>query len=131
MWGGAGLLLLIRTVGLVETSLHGMALLGATCVGGALFFHTVFQRVARRHIRRMEEMHHEQPCAFSFLDWRGYGIMALMIGGGILLRISGAFPGPWIGALYGIMGTALALASVQFFKAGLQERSSRQPYTPA
>lgn len=49
-----------------------------------------------------------------FFDTKGYIIMAIMMGGGIALRMSGALPDWFIAFFYTGLGLALLLAGISF-----------------
>jgi hypothetical protein len=86
--------------------------------GGVAFYYLLFVHIPERHIRRLHSMRMEAPCAFSFLDWRGYGIMAVMITLGIALRLSGLVSQQMLGTLYVGMGVPLLLSAIRFGRAG-------------
>jgi hypothetical protein len=114
-WLIAGMILLYRG----ELTLHGDPLFTAVGVAaGLVFFRFVFLRISTKHITRMRAVEHERPCMFSFLDWRGYALMTIMISGGILLRTSGLLPPPVIGTFFLCMATPLLLSSIRFAAAG-------------
>jgi hypothetical protein len=117
-WLTAGSILLYRG----EQALGGDIMLTLCGVGGGLvFFRFLFQRITGRHIKRIRSIVHARPCLFSFLDWRGYGLMTLMISGGILVRTSGVVPPLLLGALSVGMGTPLVISSLRFAGAGLRD----------
>lgn len=125
-WGGAGVLLWFRGLQVVEEMDERHTLmLSLAIVIGIVFFRVVLLRVSRRHIHRVATTTRERPCVFSFLDWRGYGLMGVMITGGVLLRVSGVVPPPFLGVMYVAMGTALLLAAGRFLAAGLRFAATR------
>ena len=65
-------------------------------------------------------MPHERPCMFSFLDWRGYGMMAAMITLGIPLRTTGVIPPFLLAPLYLMMSVALLASSFRFAAVGVR-----------
>lgn len=121
-WTVSGAILLYRG----GESLHGnLALFVCGIAAGLLFFRFLFQRIARRHILRIGSLSQQRPCCFSFLDWRGYGLTAVMISGGVLVRTAGILPLPVMGTLYVGMGTPLLLAAVRFASSGIGHRDLR------
>jgi len=86
---------------------------------GGVFYRLLFARIPERHIHRFHSMPHPTPCLFSFLDWRGYGLMVVMIAIGVLLRTSGILAAPIVGAIYVAMGVPLFLSSLRFTRAGI------------
>lgn len=126
VWGIAGLILCIR--GWIAMSLGSPTVLPlADGAAGALFYYFMFARIPRKHIQRISAIPHRLPCAFSFLDWRGYAIMALMITLGITLRISGIIPPSILGSVYIVMGVALLLSSARFVATGTQRQEADRP----
>jgi hypothetical protein len=119
-WLAAGSMLLYRG----GQSLHGDLLLFAGgMAAGLLFFRFLFIRIATRHIVRIRSIAHPRPCLFSFLDWRGYGLMAAMISGGIQVRTSGILSLPILGTLYVGMGTPLVLSAIRFATGGINHQT--------
>ena len=123
VWGLAGVILCVR--GWTAMAQDSPAVLPlADGVAGALFYYFMFVRIPKKHIQRIAAIPHRLPCAFSFLDWRGYAIMALMIALGITLRKSGIIPPHILGSVYIVMGVALLLSSVRFVATGVKRREA-------
>lgn len=122
LWGAAGIVLDARGVSIIIDGDASGLWFGATLgvAGGWLFYKLLFIRISGKHIKRIGSIPYAKPCAFSFLDWRGYFIMALMITLGVTLRTTGIIPPSVLGPLYIIMGTALLLAAVRFVSAGFR-----------
>ncbi len=119
VWAFAGGMLLARGYGYdMETTPPHPLLLMAGVVGGILFFRLLFQHISARHIARILTLKPERPCLFSFLSWRSYMLMIIMVGGGIGLRTSGIVPQRDLGALYVAMGLPLLASSARFFYRG-------------
>ncbi len=119
VWGIAGGILCTRGwTALVPTS--SAALPFADGAAGALFYYLMFARIPKKHIQRIASITHPFPCAFSFLDWRGYIVMATMITLGISLRLSGLLSPRILGTVYIVMGVALLLAAIRFAAAGMK-----------
>jgi len=113
------------TAGGVLVFRGGQALTDNTAVvagglaAGLLFFRYLFVRISERNIAHIRGLAHERPCVFSFIGWRGYSTMLVMITAGISLRSSGLLPPVALGVLSLIMGTPLLLSSVRLLRAGL------------
>jgi hypothetical protein len=86
-------------------------------VGGLFFFRGMFLRISGKHILRIQTMQNERPCLFSFFNLRSYGIMAVMITGGVLLRISHLLSNQYLSLFYLFMSIPLLLSSVRFIRA--------------
>jgi hypothetical protein len=63
----------------------------------------------------------EKRCIFSFMPWKSYLIIPVMIALGLLLRHS-AIPKPYLAILYIGMGLALLLSSLRYFLQALKGR---------
>lgn len=70
-------------------------------------------RIANKNIKRIDVIEHK-TCLFSFIRWKGYVIIIVMIAIGVLLRHS-EIPKFYLAALYIGIGTALTLSSVRYF----------------
>jgi hypothetical protein len=53
-----------------------------------------FRKLARKNLARIQQLN-DRACLFSFLAWKSYAIVAVMITGGVLLRHS-AIPKPYL-----------------------------------
>jgi hypothetical protein len=120
VWACAGGILAARGYFLIMEALSPHApRLELGLVGGVFFFLLLFRRISARHIRRIDGLLPERPCMFSFFNWRSYGMMALMIGLGIVLRKSRLIPTDDLGTFYISMGIPLLFSSVRFAHRGL------------
>lgn len=117
MWLFAGGMLLWRSFVYFKPVSGWPWLLSIAFVGGLLFFRGMFLRISGKHIRRIREMENERPSVFSFFNLRSYGMMAIMIGGGIGLRTSHLIAAPYLSLFYLFMGIPLLLSAVRFVKA--------------
>ena len=120
-WSVAGIVLCYRggvALARAEAPVLVLAGLGA----GVAFYRFMFVRIPRRHIRRIDSTPHPSPCAFSFLDWKGYGMMALMISLGVTLRMSHIVSDSVLGVLYTSMGVALLISALEFARTGIARR---------
>ncbi|MGN0302549.1 MAG: hypothetical protein ACI4BI_06745 [Anaerotardibacter sp.] len=78
-------------------------------------FGTMFFKITIKHTNRILGYKEATRPVWDFFDARGYVLMAIMMGGGILLRNSGFVPEVFIAFFYTGLGSALALAGVLFF----------------
>lgn len=72
-----------------------------------------FSKIALKNIRRILE-YKEKACFFSFQEWKGYLIIAVMMTMGILLRKS-PLPKSYLAVLYLTIGGGLFLSSFHYF----------------
>lgn len=115
MWIVVGILLL----SLAYTWLHRAAghsfLIIACGVGSALVIHHFgFLKVVDKNLARILPMEGKR-CLFSFLSWKSYLIVVVMMSMGITLRHS-SIPRPYLAGLYIAIGLALILSSLRYLR---------------
>lgn len=76
--------------------------------------HFGFLRIVDKNLGRISKMEGKR-CAFSFLTWKSYLIVAIMVTMGIMLRHS-TIPKQYLSVLYLGIGVALILSSVRYFR---------------
>ncbi len=115
MWTGVGVML----CGYAYTWLTSPAESGSLILGGlglvisVFAYRLKFGELAQKNLDRIVGRP-EKACLFSFLAWKGYAIIAVMVSGGILLRNS-AIPKPYLAVAYAAIGGALFLASLIYY----------------
>jgi hypothetical protein len=116
LWVGAGSMLVAFAVHwLAADAGRGAWCYAAVGAAGALVIHHFgFLRVVDKNLGRISGLV-ERPCAFAFLSWRSYLLVACMIGMGAFLRRS-PLPKPYLAALYLAIGCALILSSVRYLR---------------
>ena len=78
-------------------------------------FHTfIFSKMVRKHSVRIANLPGERAAFWKFFDAAGYIMMAIMMSGGIALRMSGIVPDWFIAFFYFGLGVALALSGLSF-----------------
>lgn len=82
---------------------------------GWLFFILLFVRISRKHIDRILSIKIKKPCLFSFFDVRGYILMAIMISGGVALRLFNVLNPQVLCTFYITMGVPLLLSAFRFY----------------
>ena len=91
-------------------------------VGLALLIHHLgFLRIVDQNLNRIIPMQGER-CLFSFMPWKSYLIIAVMIFVGFLLRHSD-LPKSYLAILYIAIGLALILSSKRYMRVFLREKS--------
>jgi len=78
-----------------------------------------FSKVAQKNISRISLLP-DKPCIFSFMAWKSYFLVLLMIGFGITLRLS-PIPKNYLAIVYIGIGLALILSSLKYFQSVLKE----------
>ena len=91
-----------------------VALLAGTVAVFTMFHLKVFNKMVGKHVHRIRSYPDAKTNVFKFFDIKGYLIMAIMMGGGISLRMSGLVPGWFIAFFYTGIGFALLIAGVSF-----------------
>lgn len=78
-------------------------------------FGTMFYKMSNKHTKRIMGYEEYKPF-WNFFDLKAYLIMAVMMGGGIGLRVAGVIPDVFVAFFYSGLGCALALAGVLFIR---------------
>lgn len=81
--------------------------------------HFGFLKVADKNLGRIDLLN-ERPCVFSFMSWKSYILVALMVSLGIALRHS-SIPKQYLAILYIGIGLALMLSSIRYFRVLITE----------
>ncbi|HJW21564.1 MAG TPA: hypothetical protein VJ506_03955 [Candidatus Limnocylindrales bacterium] len=78
------------------------------------FYVLVFGRLVRRHTSRIRAHAEARLPIYQFFDARSWIVMAVMMGGGMTLRLSHAVPDWAIAFFYSGLGVALFLCGLRF-----------------
>jgi hypothetical protein len=116
MWCGVGIMLISFTVGWLSP-LNGkvQALYYAAGFLAAMpIHHFGFLKIADKNLNRLLPLT-EKRCVFSFITWRSYGIILIMVSLGIALRHS-SIPKRYLSILYNGIGLALFLSGIRYFR---------------
>lgn len=79
----------------------------------AFFQFFIFGRLVKKHTKRIIA-YEERQWFIKFFDVKSFIIMAIMMTGGIWLRMSGVAPERFIAVFYSGLGVALLLAGILF-----------------
>jgi len=116
MWCSVGIMLIRFAV----TWLSPMGFRGAGIYYAAGFLaampihHFGFLKIADKNLNRLLPLT-EKRCLFSFMTWRSYIIVLVMVSMGIMLRHS-ALPKPYLSILYSGIGLALFLSGIRYLR---------------
>ena len=121
-WLLVSLKLLSRANGFFAGKSVDFWIIGAGFIGIIPFYYFVFKKVSLRYILRIKRMTTERPCLFSFFDYRGYFLIAFMIGLGVLTSMLSFIPDLGLNVFFISLGGALLISSARFFKAFLNFR---------
>ena len=80
----------------------------------AVFQWFIFGKLVKKHTARITSYLEERHFFLKFFDGKAFVIMAVMLTGGIGLRVSGLAPERFIAVFYTGLGGALLLAGLQF-----------------
>jgi hypothetical protein len=116
MWCGVGIMLISFAVKwLSPFSLQEQELFFA---GGFLaampIHHFGFLKIADKNLKRLLPLT-EKRCVFSFMTWRSYLIVLVMVSMGIALRHS-SIPKKFLSLLYNGIGLALFLSGIRYLR---------------
>jgi small-conductance mechanosensitive channel len=115
VWCAAGAMVCV--VGLpLEVSLAPahLALLPLAAVIFLAFYFLVFSRLVRKHTGRIRSRAEERLPFWHFFNASSWAVMAVMMGGGMALRLSHVMPDWVIAFFYSGLGVALFLCGVRF-----------------
>ena len=121
IWICVGLMLLFFAFSwLVKSTGVNIYIFAGAGVIPALFAHHFgFLKIVDKNLKRLL-LADEKRCLFSFIPWRSYLVIAVMITMGMILRHS-AIPKHYLSVLYTCIGLALILSSVRYIRAFFRE----------
>lgn len=102
LWGYSGNVLLFAVPGFVVA---------------LVIHHFGFLRLADRNLERISQLP-ARPCLFSFITWKSYLLVGVMITMGNLLRNS-PIPKEYLSIVYLGIGLALFLSGIRYFRSSL------------
>ncbi len=125
MWIGVGTMLLSYAFSWMDTSqgTSAFAFVGIGVVMALAIHHFGFLRIVDTNLRRILPMAGKK-CIFSFMTWKSYIIVAVMVTMGVLLRQS-SVPRPFLSVLYIGIGLSLILSSVRYLRVFIGQLRSR------
>ncbi|CCY06443.1 putative membrane protein [Eggerthella sp. CAG:1427] len=89
-------------------------------VVGLVFWFGTFYKLTKKHTQRITNYEEQHQYFWHFFDLKSFIIMAIMMTGGIALRVSGIAPSVFIAIFYTGLGSALALAGILFARNRIQ-----------
>jgi hypothetical protein len=121
IWFGVGTMLLFLSFSWLKAfQVHGSFLFGGIGVAVALVVHHFgFLKIVDKNLSRILPMEGTK-CIFSFITWKSYIIVAVMVTLGALLRHS-PIPKSYLSMLYIGIGLALILSSVRYLRVLLSQ----------
>ena len=86
-------------------------------IAALVIHHFGFLRLADRNLERISRLP-ARSCVFSFISWKSYFLIAIMISLGIILRHS-TIPREYLSVIYMGIGLALFLSGIRYFRSSL------------
>jgi hypothetical protein len=124
-WSLAGGILIARSLMHLFTFNHFLAMeIGIGIGSGILFYILLFANISKKHIGRINLIKIDNPCFFSFFNFRSYLLMLVMISGGITLRLSGLVNEEIIYTFFLCMGIPLLVSAWRFFYSYAKNRKN-------
>ncbi len=117
MWSAVGIFLNILAFGWLK-SYNNIQLIITITIGlftGLIIAKYGFSIIAKKNIGRILE-YPKKACVFAFQEWKSYILIAFMMSMGIFMRTSGIIPKTLLAPMYIGIGTALFLASINYYR---------------
>jgi hypothetical protein len=116
MWCGVGIMLIHYAVSWLS-SCNGREqffFYSAGFLAAMPIHHFGFLKIADKNLNRILPLT-EKKSLFSFMTWKSYGIVLIMVSMGIALRHS-SIPKRYLSILYNGIGLALFLSGIRYFR---------------
>ena len=115
-WSTGGGFLIIRGILQLITINHLLILdLFAGIISGIGFYLLLFAKISKQHITRITLIKVDNPCFFSFFNFRSYLLMGIMITAGITLRKLDIINHEILYTYFITMGLPLMVSAYRFF----------------
>lgn len=116
MWCGVGIMLVRFAIGWLSPLGLRTAILyyAAGFLAAMPIHHFGFLKIADKNLSRLMPLT-EKRCVFSFMTWRSYIIVLIMVSMGIALRHSD-IPKRYLSVLYNGIGLALFLSGIRYLR---------------
>lgn len=130
MWCGVGIMLVCFAVSWLEQYQgHGtLAFYAAGFILAMPVHHFGFLKLADKNLKRLLKIQ-DRKCLFSFLTWKSYLIIIIMVALGITLRHS-AMPKQYLSIFYNGIGLGLFLSGIRYFRNAINLMIENSRSTP-
>ncbi|WP_455799684.1 hypothetical protein [Clostridium butyricum] len=129
IWGFAGFRVLTLGLGDVESNKGNLIFsLILSRIVFYIFFKFVFNKIIKKHTKRIIKNTLEKQCVFSFFDFKSYCIMEFMIFLGITVRSAKIFNPVYVGTFYIGLGLALFVAGILFLQSSIKFEKTKFKY---
>lgn len=125
LWLGVGSMLLLLAVSWLRDAaqINRIVFAGSGIVLALFIHHFGFLKIVDKNLGRILPSD-EKKCVFSFMPWKSYLVIPVMITLGIVLRHS-AIPKHYLAIVYIAIGLALTLSSVRYMRYFFKELSAK------
>ncbi len=115
LWAGVGIFLNVLSYSWLKSGEKSIAIImGAVGLFSAFLIHILgFSHIAKKNIKRIVGMEGKR-CFFSFIPWKSYLLITIMMTFGMLIR-SSAIPKVYLSPLYTGIGGAMILSGALYF----------------
>lgn len=116
MWCGVGIMLIhYAVIWLMQFKVSDQAVFySAGFLAAMPIHHFGFLKIADKNLKRLLPLK-EKRCIFSFMTWKSYIIVLVMVLMGVALRHS-SLPKHYLSILYNGIGLALFLSGIRYFR---------------
>ncbi|MGY5216205.1 hypothetical protein [Clostridium butyricum] len=129
IWGFAGFRVLTLGLGDVESNKGNLIFsLIFSSIVFYIFLKFVFNKIIKKHTKRIIKNTLEKQCVFSFFDFKSYCIMGFMIFLGITVRSAKIFNPVYVGTFYIGLGLALFVAGIVFLQSSIKFEKTKFKY---
>ena len=124
VWTIAGSILIIKSLYFIfsiHEHIFWKIIIGI--ISGIGFYFLLFTKISKKNIKYIDLIIIENPCFFSFFNFKSYIMMAVMISGGIMLRKFEIINIEYLSVLYLSMGIPLLISAFRFYSTGIKYKS--------
>ena len=115
MWICVGIMLILMAIKWLHTYKGNSVIFSVIGIVFALIIHHFgFLKIVNKNLKRISELP-DKPCIFSFISWKSYLIIIIMVTMGITLRHSSLHK-QYLSVIYLGIGLALFLSSIKYFR---------------
>ncbi len=115
MWFGVGIFLNSYAVKWINSDIevNRILIIGVGILLALIIHRLGFSKIVLKNNNRISQMN-EFPCIFSFMTWKSYLLVLVMISLGITLRLS-SIPLSYLAVIYIAIGCALIISSIKYY----------------
>lgn len=123
-WSIAGVILISRAlVQLIAINHYLFIDLIVGIILGMVFYILMFARISKKHITRITLIRIDNPCFFSFFNFRSYLLMTIMITAGVTVRKLEIVNREILYTFFLTMGIPLLISAYRFFYSWVKNKT--------